>query len=105
MNLNLFLKRVDRIVVWFLLTLFLVEMFSGYMITRGFINWYYGMILHTILDVPLMTAFSFHVAVNLRLTMIRWGFKPRFANVISTIAGTGPLIFAIYLDTLPILLI
>ena len=43
MKLNILLKRIDRVVVWFLLILFLVFMISGYMITRGFIDRYYGL--------------------------------------------------------------
>lgn len=100
MNLNLILKKVDRIVVWLLLTLFLAEMISGYMITRGFVSWYYGVILHTSLDIPLMAAFSFHFAVNLRFIMIRRGFPPGPVNITSMFAGMGPLIFIIYLDLL-----
>ncbi|MEM2964897.1 MAG: hypothetical protein QXE22_05570 [Candidatus Bathyarchaeia archaeon] len=35
LNLNLVLKKIDEIVAWLLLTLFLAEMISGYMITRA----------------------------------------------------------------------
>ncbi|MEM3071952.1 MAG: hypothetical protein QW172_00650 [Candidatus Bathyarchaeia archaeon] len=100
LNLNLVLKKIDEIVAWLLLTLFLAEMISGYMITRGFISWHYGVILHTSIPLPLMAAFSFHIAVNLRFILIRRGFPPGLVNIISTIAGVGPFTFMIYLDLL-----
>ncbi len=98
MNFNTLLKRIDRIVVWALLILFLVFMISGYMITRGFIDRYYGLLLHTELDLPIMLLFVIHVTVNMRSILTRWGLRSSQSNLLSLALGSGLFLFVLYLD-------
>lgn len=99
MELNILLKRIDRTVVWFLLTLFLVFMVSGYMITRGFLDRYYGLLLHTELDLPIMIVFAVHVMINIRFFLIRKGIKEdRGLNLFSLMIGSILFLFILYLD-------
>ena len=99
MKLNILLKRIDRAVVWFLLILFLVFMISGYMITRGFIDRYYGLMLHTELDLPIMIVFVVHAIINIRFFLIRKGMKDdKRLNLFSLTIGSILFLFILYLD-------
>lgn len=99
MNLNVALKRIDRIVVWALLTLFMVFMISGYMITKGFIDRYYGLILHTRLDLPIMALFTLHFIINMKFMFIRWKIKDgTIVNLICLLLGSGLFLLILYLD-------
>jgi cytochrome b subunit of formate dehydrogenase len=96
---NELLKRIDRIVVWGLLILFLIFMISGYMITKGFIDRYYGLLLHTRLDLPIMMLFVMHVAINVKFMLIRRGAKDNVKlNLLSLTIGTALFLFVLYLD-------
>lgn len=96
---SLALKTIDRIVVWILLALFLVFMVSGYMITRGFLNRYYGFLLHTRLDLPIMVFFVIHIAINVRCVLMRRGVADRKPlNVAVLIVGMALFAFIVYLD-------
>ncbi len=97
---SVLLRKIDRIVVWGLLVLFLVFMISGYMITRGFIDRYYGLLLHTRLDLPIMAFFSIHFSINLKFILTRRGIKNALANLIPAIAGSSLFLFILYLDQL-----
>jgi len=93
------LKRIDRTVVWALLTLFLVFMITGYMVTRGFIDRYYGLILHTELDLLIMLLFVMHVSINMRLILIRHGVRNNLVSNLSPLMiGAGLFLFILYLD-------
>jgi len=93
------LRRIDRIVVWLLLTLFIVMMISGYMVTKGFIDRYYGLVLHTELDLPIMAFFSIHFAINLKFMLTRWGIKNGvLVNLVPTLVGSSLFLFVLYLD-------
>lgn len=98
MNFGTILKRIDRIVVWALLILFLVFVISGYMITRGFIDRYYGLLLHRELDLPIMLLFVIHVTVNMRSILTRWGLRSRKSNLLSLTMGSCLFLFIFYLD-------
>ena len=99
MNLNNLLKRIDRVIVWILLSLFLIFMISGYMITKGFINRYYGLLLHTELDIPIMIFFTAHFLINLRFLLTRWGVKDNLLfKVLVLIIGAIMILSIIYLD-------
>lgn len=99
MNSTTLLKRIDRIVVWGLLTLFLVFMISGYMITKGFIDRYYGLLLHTELDLSIMALFTVHFGINLKFILARWGIKNGVVvNLVPAIIGFSLFLFILYLD-------
>ncbi|MEM3516230.1 MAG: hypothetical protein QW647_00340 [Candidatus Bathyarchaeia archaeon] len=104
MKLNIFLKKLDRVVAWVLAALFLAMMISGYMNVKGFHRGrgnliVLGVMLHTQLDLPLMLLFSIHFAINLKFALMRHGFKDSFGlNLICLIIALALLLFIIYLD-------
>jgi hypothetical protein len=99
LKLNKLLKKFDRIIVWILLTLFMVFMISGYMITKGFIHRYYGIILHTRFDLLIMVIFIIHFTINLKFALMRWKFKDsKKLNLFCMVVGACLLIFIVYLD-------
>ncbi len=99
MNSDTLLKKIDRIIVWALLVLFLIFMISGYMVTRGFIHRYYGLVLHTKLDIPIMMLFSMHFTINLKFILARWGIKSEvLSSLIPLIVGSSLFLFILYLD-------
>ena len=99
LNFNISLKKIDRIMVWALLTLFLIFMISGYMITKGFIDRYYGLLLHTRLDIPIMILFVIHASINVRNILFRWRGKSILVlNIITFLMGSALFLFVLYLD-------
>ena len=99
MRLNILLKRIDRAVVWALLILFLAFMISGYMITKGFLDRYIGLLLHTQLDLPIMALFVVHVTINIRYFLIRKGIRGNGRlNLSSLTIGSILFLFILYLD-------
>ncbi|MBS7656083.1 hypothetical protein KEJ50_06270 [Candidatus Bathyarchaeota archaeon] len=106
MKLNIFLKKLDRVVAWVLAALFLAMMISGYMNVKGFHRGrgrgnliVLGVLLHTQLDLPIMLLFSIHFAINLKFALMRYGFKDSFGlNLFCLIIALTLLSFIVYLD-------
>ncbi|WP_455367341.1 hypothetical protein [[Eubacterium] cellulosolvens] len=99
MNINIVLKKIDTLIVWILLLLFLVFMVSGYMITRGFLHRYYGLLLHIQLDLPIMFFFILHAFINIRFFIIRSKVRHKqLLQIVSILVGVLMFIFIIYLD-------
>ena len=99
MKFNIFLKKLDRIIAWVLYAYFLLIMISGYMITRGFISRFWGILIHTDYELPIMILFSAHAAINLKFAIMRRGIRDeRFLNVLSLIFGLIPFLIILYLD-------
>lgn len=74
-------------------------MVTGYMITRGFIDRFWGILLHTELDLPIMFVFSIHFASRLRFFLIRRKLAPRLVlNLITLLVGSLSFGFIVYLD-------
>lgn len=101
MSTTKFLYKLDRILAWILYVLFMLMMISGYMITRGFLDYRLGFFIHSRFDVPAMALFSIHVAINLRTILIKRGIRDSLLlNLISLLFGLLPFIMIFYLDFL-----
>lgn len=99
LKINELLKKIDAWNVIALLILFYTYMVSGYMITRGFIDRYWGILLHNRLDLLLMVMFSIHIAIRLRFILIRRKLADGFIlNTITLLVGVLPMSFITYLD-------
>ena len=99
MNVNKFLSDIDHWCCVTLLVLFLIFMISGYMITKGFISRFWGLLLHTELDLPIMLLFAFHISVQLRTYLIRLRRgNAILVNLIPLLLGLMLFLFIIYLD-------
>jgi len=102
LKVNIFLKKIDRIVAWILAILFLAMMISGYMSIKGFHRdrlslSVLGTLIHTQLDLPIMLLFSIHFGINLKFTLMRYGFKDSFSlNLTCLIVAL--FLFIFYLD-------
>ncbi len=76
-------------------------MVSGYMITKGLINRYWGILLHNNLDLPIMVVFSIHFTTRLRFFMIRRKLADGLIlNIITLLVGLLSFGIIIYFDTL-----
>jgi hypothetical protein len=96
---NTALKRIDQVVAWLLLALFFVMTLSGYMLTKGFLDRYWGFLVHFQLAVPTMALFTIHFAVRLRFYLLKWGMKDgRVVNFASLLAGAVIFLPILYLD-------
>ena len=74
-------------------------MVSGYMITKGLIDRFWGLLLHTELDLPIMLVFSIHISVRLRFLFVRMNRKNKIiVNLLPLIFGTILFLFIVYLD-------
>lgn len=96
---NELLAKIDAWSALALLILFFIFMVSGYMITKGFIDRYWGILLHNQLDLPIMAVFSIHFATRLRFFLMRRKLTDRFIlNIITLFVALLSFGFIVYLD-------
>jgi len=99
MDRNVALNRFDRIIAWLLWALFLLMTVSGYMLTKGFIDRYWGFLAHLQLAIPAMALFTIHFAIRLRFILIRWKMKEGpLVNFVSILVGAIIFLPIMYLD-------
>ncbi len=75
LDLNIALNKFDRVTAWILWALFLIMTVSGYMLTKGFIDRYWGFLAHFELAVPTMAVFTIHFAIRVRFILLKWKMK------------------------------
>lgn len=96
---NLALNRFDRVIAWLLWALFIVMTLSGYMLTKGFIDRYWGFLAHLQLAIPAMLLFTIHFAIRLRFILLRWKMKEGvLVNLIPLLVGVALFLPFLYLD-------
>jgi len=96
---NVALNRIDRVIAWLLLVLFFVMTLSGYMLTKGFIDRYWGFLAHFQLAIPTMALFAIHFAIRLRFILIKWRMKEElFVYLAPVLAGLALFLPILYLD-------
>jgi hypothetical protein len=101
LDLNVTLSKFDRIVAWLLWALFLLMTVSGYMLTKGFIDRYWGFLAHLQLAIPTMAIFTIHFAIRLRFVLLRWKMKESMlVNLVPVLVGVALLLPILYLDLL-----
>ena len=111
-TLNQNLLKFNRLIVWILLILIVLVAVSGYGLTKprlisslsgGLIDYDIAYTLHMQLDFYLLIMLLFHVAIEIRFSLIRWGFKHRkLLNIlilVLIIESLALLIFVEYMVT------
>lgn len=95
---NVALSKIDRVIAWALWAAFLLMTVSGYMITKGFINRYWGFVAHLELAIPAMLLFTVHFAIRLRFILLRWKMKEGvLLNLATLLVGLVLLLPILYL--------
>jgi hypothetical protein len=95
---NAALNKFDRIIAWLLWAFFLLMTVSGYMLTKGFIDRYWGFLAHLQLAIPTMALFTIHFAIRLRFILLRWKMRDGpLVNLVSTLVGVALFLPILYL--------
>lgn len=87
----------DRIVAWSLWALFLLMTLSGYMLTKGFIDRYWGFLAHMQLAIPTMAFFTVHVSIKARLLLRRRTKGDLLVDLLPTLVGAALFLPVLYL--------
>lgn len=105
-NLNFYLLKANRILVWVLLFLLVLFVISGYgllkpslirSLTGGRIDYQTSLFIHTTLDAPLLVFLLVHVIIEIKFLLMRWGVKNEKAlNITLMTLGLICLILIIY---------
>ena len=100
--------KINRAIVWVLLALMILFIITGYgrtkpnliySLTGGIIDFWTAAYLHRVLDVPLLTLLLVHVAIEVKFSLMRWGFKnQKLLNFIMLVLGSICLILMLYVD-------
>ena len=103
-----YLVKFNRLIVWILLALIVVLIVSGYgltkptlinMLTFGLIDHQTAFDLHSLLDLPLFILLTIHVLIEVKLSLMRWGFKNwRLLNSLILLLGSVCLLLVLYIE-------
>ena len=106
--LNYYIIKLNRALVWILLLLMILLVITGYALTKpnlinyltgGVIDYRNAVYLHTLLDLPLLIFLLVHVIIEIKFSLIRWGFKSRkLLNLLMLLLGSVTLIIILYVD-------
>ena len=93
------LNKVDRVTAWLLWILFLLMTISGFMLSKGFIDRYWGFLAHFDLVIPIVAVFTIHFAIRLRLMLVRWKMREGLLlNLLPVLVGVSIFLPILYLD-------
>ena len=105
---NHYLLKINRTIVWILLFFMILLLITGYGLTKpkliesltgGLVDYWTALRLHTLLDVPLMILLLIHVMVEVRFSLMRWGFKnQKLLNLLVFMLGATCSILILYVD-------
>ena len=99
LDLNIALNKFDRVTAWILWALFLILTVSGYMLTKGFIDRYWGFLAHFELAVPTMAVFTIHFAIRVRFILLKWRMREgRLVNLVPVLVGVALFLPVLYLS-------
>jgi len=100
--------KINRVIVWGLLFFMILLVVTGYGLTKpnlvysltgGIINYRSAAYLHSLLDVPLLVLLLIHVIIEIRFSLMRWGFKnQKLLNLLMLMLGSICLILIIYVE-------
>ena len=109
-TLNYYVMKINRIVVWVLLALMIIYIITGYgltkpnliyLLTGGIIDYRVAIFLHNTLDVPLFIFLFVHVVIEIKFSLMRWGFKnQKLLNLLMAMLGLFFLIFFLIVDVI-----
>jgi len=105
---NYYLLKANRLIVWVLLVLMILVIVSGYGLvkpsvirswTGGVIDFQTALLLHLRLMAPLLILLLVHVLIEVRFSLIRWGFKKRrLLDLLMIVAGLVCLVLIVYIE-------
>ena len=103
-----YLVKFNRLIVWIQLALIVVLIVSGYGLTKptlintltfGLIDHQTAFDLHSLLDLPLFILLTIHVLIEVKLSLMRWGFKNwRLLNSLILLLGSVCLLLVLYIE-------
>ena len=106
--LDYYLMKANRVIVWALLFLMILLAITGYGLTKpnlitsltsGLIDYQTALHLHTLLDVPLLVFLVVHVAIEIKFSLMRWGFKSqKLLNLLVLLLAAFSLILIVYVE-------
>ncbi|MGD8506251.1 MAG: hypothetical protein PVF15_06255 [Candidatus Bathyarchaeota archaeon] len=109
-EINYYLLRINRLLVWLLLAFLVIFVISGYGITNpklinaltgGILNFSSSLTIHRTLDLPLLSLLMIHILIELKFTLTRWGLRHQKAlNAFLVILGIFFTSLLILMDTL-----
>ncbi len=105
---NYYLMKINRKIVWVLLFFMILLIVTGYGLTKpnliysltgGIINFQTASYLHRLLDLPLMILLLIHVIIEIKFSLMRWGFKnQKLLNLLMLMLVSICLILIIYVE-------
>jgi thiosulfate reductase cytochrome b subunit len=105
---NYYLMKLNRAIVWVLLVLMILLLLTGYglakpnliyALTGGLIDWRLASSLHSLLDIYLVFFLVLHVIIEIKFTLMRWGFKKqKLLNLLMIMLGSSWGIFLLYVE-------
>ena len=105
---NYYLMKINRVIVWVLLFFMILLIVTGYGLTKpnliysltgGIIDYRTAFNLHTLLDVPLLILLLIHVVIEIKFSLMRWGFKnQKLLNLLMLMLGSICLILIVYVE-------
>ena len=100
--------KINRAIVWVLLSFMILLIVTGYGLTKpnliysltgGLVDYWAALHLHTLLDVPLLILLLIHVIIEIKFSLMRWGFKKqKLLNLLMFMLGSICLILILYVD-------
>jgi len=100
--------KINRAIVWVLLFFMILFIVTGYGLTKpnliysltaGLVDYWAAFRLHTMLDVPLLILLLVHVLIEIKFSLMRWGFKKqKLLNLLMFMLGSIYLILILYVD-------
>ena len=100
--------KMNRAIVWVLLFFMILLIVTGYGLTKpnliysltgGLVDYWAALRLHTLLDVPLLILLLIHVIIEIKFSLMRWGFKnQKLLNLLMFVLGSICLILILYVD-------
>ena len=71
---------------------------SGYMLTKGFIDRYWGFLAHLDFAIPAMAVFTIHFAIRIRFVLLKWKMKENLmVNLAPILVGAAMMLPMLYL--------
>ena len=105
-----YLKKLNRLLVWPTLVLFIILAISGYgiansgtvdQLTGGLFTHSLSLYLHTVLVLPTLTLLMIHVLIAIRSTLTRWGVREdRLLNAFLILLGAFTVALMVLLQYL-----
>ncbi len=106
---NYYLMKTNRAIVWVLLFFMILLIITGYGLTKpnlmysltgGLVDYWTAAYFHALLDVPLIILLLIHVTIEIKFSLMRWGFKnQKLLNSLLLMLGSISLLLILYIES------